>query len=261
VQILRIAMWSGPRNISTAMMRSWGNRADTVVVDEPFYAFYLQATGKEHPVAREVIASGETDWRKVVAKLTTDVPQSGAPVTQRGARCRAFQGPSHIGVFYQKQMTHHMLPEVERDWLNGLTNCFLIRDPAEVIASYVKKNDDPELEDLGFVQQAEIFEWVREQSETIPPVIDAGDVLRDPERLLRLLCRAIGIEFDPVMLSWPPGLRETDGVWAQHWYGEVATSTGFAPYREQPAEVPKRLRQIEARCRESYDQLFHHRLR
>jgi hypothetical protein len=252
-------MWSGPRNISTAMMRSWGNRADTVVVDEPLYAFYLKATGKEHPMAEEVIATGEIDWRKVVVTLTTDVPQSGAPVTQRGARGRAFQGPSHI--FYQKLMTHHLLAEVERDWLGGLTNCFLIRDPAEVITSYIKKNDDPELEDLGFVQQAEIFEWVRERSETIPPVIDARDVLQDPERFLRLLCRAVGVEFDPAMLSWPPGLRETDGVWAKHWYAEVAKSTGFAPYRERPVEVPKRLREIETRCRESYDRLFQYRLR
>jgi hypothetical protein len=245
---LRIAMWSGPRNISTAMMRSWGNRADTVVVDEPFYAFYLQATGKKHPVAREIIASGETDWRRVVATLTTNVLQFGH--TSR----------STVGLFYQKQMTHHLLPEVERDWLNGLANCFLIRDPAEVIASYVKKNDDPELEDLGFVQQAKIFGWVRERSETIPPVIDARDVLQDPERLLHLLCRAIGVEFDPAMLSWPPGLRETDGVWAKHWYREVATSTGFAPFRERPAEVPKRLREIEARCRECYRLLYQHRL-
>ena len=143
---LRIAMWSGPRNISTAMMRSWGNRADTMVVDEPLYAFYLQATGKKHPVAKEVIASGETDWRKVVATLTTAVPPSG------------HKGPSHI--FYQKLMTHHLLPEMKRDWLDSLTNCFLIRDPAEVITSYIKKNDDPTLEDIGFVQQAEIFDWV-----------------------------------------------------------------------------------------------------
>ena len=244
---LRIAMWSGPRNISTAMMRSWGNRADTMVVDEPLYAFYLQATGKKHPVAKEVIASGETDWRKVVELLTTNVPGSG------------HKGPSDI--FYQKMMTHHLLPGVGRDWLCSLTNCFLIRDPAEVITSYTKKNDDPELEDLGFVQQAEIFEWVRERSEKIPAVIDARDVLQDPERLLRLLCRAIGVEFSPAMLSWPPGLRETDGVWAQYWYGEVAKSTGFAAYRERPKEVPRRLREIEARCRESYDQLFQHRLR
>ena len=243
-QLLRLAMWSGPRNISTAMMRSWGNRADTVVVDEPLYAFYLKATGKKHPVAEEVIAHGETDWRKVVAEL------GGSP----------HGGGSHVGIFYQKQMTHHLLPEMGRDWLSGLTNCFLIRDPAEVIASYVKKNDDPALEDLGFVQQAGIFDWVRERSGTVPPVIDARDVLQDPERMLRLLCQAVGIAFDPAMLNWPPGLRETDGVWAKHWYGEVAKSTGFAPYRQRHAEVPERLGEIEARCRECYDRLYHHRL-
>ena len=242
-QPLGIAMWSGPRNISTAMMRAWGNRPDTTVVDEPFYAFYLKATGKEHPVAEEVIADGETDWRKVVAKLT-------------GSR---HKGPSHI--FYQKQMTHHLLPEMERDWLAHLTNCFLIRDPAEVIASYIRKNDDPALEDVGFVQQAEIFDWVRERSGAVPPVIDARDVLQNPERILRLLCQAIGVEFDPAMLNWPPGLRETDGVWAKHWYGEVAKSTGFEPYRARSAEVPERLRAIHERCRECYDRLFQYRLR
>ncbi len=147
-QLLRLAMWSGPRNISTAMMRSWGNRADTVVVDEPLYAFYLKATGKKHPVAEEVVAHGETDWRKVVAELG----ESG------------HKGPSHIRIFYQKQMTHHLLPEMGRDWLAGLTNCFLIRDPAEVIASYIRKNDEPTLDDIGFVQQSGIFDWVRERA-------------------------------------------------------------------------------------------------
>jgi hypothetical protein len=239
-------MWSGPRNISTAMMRAWGNRADTTVVDEPFYAFYLARTGKKHPGAEEVIARGETDWRKVASSLTKDIPGAG-------------QGPSRI--FYQKQMTHHLLPEMEREWLARLTNCFLIRDPAEVIASYIKKNEDPELEDLGFGQQAGIFAWAREHSGKIPPVIDARDVLQNPERMLRLLCKAVGVEFDPAMLSWPPGLRETDGLWAKHWYGEVAESTGFAPYRERRAEVPERLRNVEARCRESYDLLHQHRLR
>ena len=241
-------MWSGPRNISTAMMRAWGNRADTTVVDEPLYAFYLKATGKEHPVAEEVIAAGETDWRKVISCLTNDVPPS------------EHKGPSHIGVFYQKQMTHHLLPQIDREWLGSLTNCFLIRDPAEVIASYIRKNDDPTLEDIGFVQQAEIFDWVRERSGAIPPVIDARDVLQNPDRILRLLCGAVGVEFDPAMLSWPPGLRATDGVWAKHWYGEVAQSTRFAPYRAQRAEVPGRLREIEARCRECYDELYRQRL-
>lgn len=236
-------MWSGPRNISTAMMRAWGNRADTMVVDEPLYAFYLKATRKSHPVAEEVIAAGETDWRKVVADLTGSRPK----------------GPSRI--LYQKQMTHHLLPELGRDWLANLTNCFLIRDPAEVIASYIRKNDNPTLEDIGFMQQAEIFDWVRERSGVVPPVIDARDVLQDPERMLRLLCEAVGVEFDPAMLSWEPGLRVTDGVWAKHWYGEVAKSTGFEPYRQRPAEVPERLREIEARCRESYDRLYQYRRR
>ncbi len=169
--------------------------------------------------------------------------------------------PEGKAIFYQKQMTHHLLPEVEREWLAGLTNCFLIRDPAEVIVSYLKKNDDLVVEDLGFVQQAEIFESVRVRTGEIPPVIDARDVLQNPERMLRLLCDAVGVKFDPAMLSWPPGLRETDGVWARHWYGEVARSTGFAPYVERRAEVPERLRDVEARCRACYELLSPHRLR
>ncbi len=239
---LRLAMWSGPRNISTAMMRAWGNRADTTVVDEPLYAFYLSATGKDHPMAKEIIAAGETDWRKMTACLTNDVPEGKA-------------------IFYQKQMTHHLLPEMERDWLAGLTNCFLIRDPAEVIVSYAKKHDEFAEEDLGFPQQAEIFESVRTRLGGIPPVIDARDFLQHPEGMLRQLCDALGIEFDPAMLSWPPGLRRTDGVWAKHWYGEVARSTGFAPAREREAEVPVRLRDMEARCRECYDRLWRYRIR
>src|SRR6266513_467344 len=221
----RIAMWSGPRNISTAMMRSWGNRPDTFVCDEPFYAYYLQATGREHPGRDEVIERGEIDWRKVVGQLTGEVP-TGAPV------------------FYQKQMTHHLLPEIDRGWLDAVTNCFLIRDPGDVIVSYIKKKDDPTLEDIGFVQQAEIFDWVREHTGVIPPVIDARDVLENPERILRLLCDAIGVDFTEAMLSWPPGLRDTDGAWARHWYGEVAKTTSFQPYRPSQAKVPAHLKKI-----------------
>ena len=243
---IRVAMWSGPRNISTAMMRAWGNRPDTSVVDEPFYAFYLNATGKKHPGADKVIAVGETDWRKVVAQLTGPIPES------------RHKRPSHV--FYQKQMTHHLLPEVDREWLGAVTNCFLIRDPREVIASYLKKRENPALEDLGFVQQAEIFDFVRERTNAIPPIVDAKDVLENPERILRLLCEAVGIEFSESMLSWPPGLRETDGIWANYWYGEVARSTSFEPYRSRRDEVPKRLLEIHNRCRECYDRLYEYRL-
>jgi hypothetical protein len=238
---IRIAMWSGPRNISTAMMRSWGNRKDTIVLDEPFYAFYLEATAKQHPDAGEIIAHGETDWRRAVAKCL----QGG----------RGLSVPTGYEIIYQKQMTHHLLPQVDRDWLGKVTNCFLIRDPAEVICSYIKKNDDPTLEDLGFVQQLEIFDWVREHAGAIPPVIDARDVLQNPERMLRSLCQAVGVRFDEAMLSWPPGLRETDGIWAKHWYGEVANSTSFQPYRPKNAQVPERLRSVYERCRECYEEL------
>jgi len=208
---IRIAMWSGPRNISTAMMRAWGNRDDTVVIDEPFYAFYLKATGIQHPGADEVIATGETDWRKIVAHITGPIPH--------GKR-----------IFFQKQMTHHLLPQLDREWLGAVTNCFLIRDPREVIGSYIKKREVSAI------------------------------VLENPEQMLRLLCEAVGVEFTKSMLSWPPGLRETDGVWAKHWYGEVANTTSFQPYRPRHYELPESLRDLCARCRDCYERLYKYRL-
>ena len=241
IQPVRIAMWSGPRNISTAMMRAWGNRADTVVIDEPFYAYYLRATGKGHPGADEVMASGETDRRKVIAQLTGPIPNAKR-------------------IFFQKQMAHHLLPEVDREWLGAVTNCFLIREPREVIASYVKKREDPAMQDLGFVQQAEIFDFVRVRTSSIPPIVDAKDVLENPERMLRLLCEAVDVDFSQSMLSWPPGMRETDGVWAKHWYGEVAKTTSFQPYRSRHAKVPAHLHEIHERCRECYEHLYQWRL-
>src|SRR5215470_2503154 len=238
---VRIAMWSGPRNISTAMMRAWGNRDDTVVVDEPFYAYYLKVTGVEHPGADEVIATGEIDWRKIVTHLT---------------------GPIASGkrIFFQKQMTHHLLPEIDREWLGAVANCFLIRDPREVISSYIKKREEPAFEDLGFVQQAEIFDSVRARTTSVPPVVDARDVLENPKRMLRLVCEAIGVDFSESMLSWPPGLRETDGIWARHWYGEVAKTTSFQPYRSSDAKVPAHLQNIHDSCRECYERLYEFRL-
>jgi hypothetical protein len=239
---VRIAMWSGPRNISTAMMRAWGNRRDTFVIDEPFYAYYLRATGKQHPGADEIIASSNTDWENVVAQLTGPIPKARR-------------------IFFQKQMAHHLLPEVDREWLGAVTNCFLIRDPREVITSYIKKREEPALQDLGFVQQADIFNFVRTRTSSIPPIIDAKDVLDNPERMLRLLCEAVGVEFSKSMLSWPPGLRETDGIWARHWYGEVAKTTSFQPYRPRSARVPAHLQEIYDRCRQCYERLHEYRLR
>jgi Sulfotransferase domain len=239
---VRIAMWSGPRNISTAMMRSWGNRADTQVVDEPFYAYYLERTGKDHPVAAEIIAAGETNWRRIAGHLTKEPVPGAKPI------------------FFQKQMTHHLLPEIDREWVVDLTNCFLIRDPREVILSYIKKNPELKLEDLGLVQQSELFEFMRARTSSIPPIVDARDVLERPERTLRLLCGAVGVEFDKAMLSWPPGLRDSDGIWAKYWYDDVARSTSFQPYKSREGNVPDRLRTMYGQCRECYERLYQHRL-
>ena len=237
---VRIAMWSGPRNISTAMMRAWENRPDTIVVDEPFYAFFLARTKIDHPGRDEVIATGETDWRKIVQRLTSD------PLPQ-GRR-----------IFYQKQMTHHLLPEIDRSFLASLTNCFLIRHPAEVITSYLKKREEPTLQDLGFVQQAEIFDLVCARA--TPPVVDARDVQEKPARTLRRLCDAVGAEFTEAMLSWPPGRRETDGIWAKHWYAEVEKSTGFQPPRPHVTDVPEQMRSIYEQCLTVYERLWQYRL-
>jgi hypothetical protein len=242
--VLRLAMWSGPRNISTALMRSWGNRPDTFVCDEPFYAHYLLVTRKPHPGADEVIQHHETDWRKVVDFLLGPVPEGKT-------------------IFYQKHMSHHFLPHISREWLSQVTNCFLIRHPREVIPSYVKKNREysPTLEDLGYLQQVEIFNWVRQRLSVVPPVIDARDVLENPRRTLGLLCDALGVPFRDEMLSWPPGLRDTDGVWAKYWYHEVLDSTGFRPYRPTTEPVPSDLEGIYRQCRDLYELLYEHRLR
>jgi Sulfotransferase domain len=239
---LRVAMWSGPRNISTAMMRSWGNRDDTVVVDEPLYAHYLAVTEKPHPGASEVIAAGQTDWRKVVAQLVGSVPDNKR-------------------IHFQKHMTHHLLPNMGREWLGHLTNCFLIRNPREVLASYAKIVEMPALEDTGFPQQAEIFAWVRARTGRVPPVLDAADVLRNPRRMLSLLCEALGSDFQEAMLSWPPGPRATDGVWAKHWYGEVEKSTSFRPYQPTEIKLPSHLETLHTECQQHYAELHTHRIR
>lgn len=238
---LRIAMWSGPRNISTALMRAWGNREDTTVRDEPFYAHYLQETGREHPGADEVIAHHETDWRTVVAALTGPVPE-GKPI------------------FYQKHMAQHLLPHIDREWLGEVTNCFLIRDPRAVINSFLKNVPDPTIEDLGFPQQWEVFQFACQSEGRVPPVLDSRDVLEDPREALGRLCEALEVEFSDAMLSWPAGRRETDGIWAKYWYANVEQSTGFNPPGPEPDEVPRRFRKLYEECMSYYRRLYEHRL-
>ena len=242
-EVLRLAMWSGPRNVSTAFMRSWGNRDDTLVVDEPFYAHSLDSTGLDHPGREEVLAAHDRDWRRVVTALLAPVPEG-------------------VEILYQKQMSHHLLPHMGREWLGSMTHAFLIRDPKPMLASLGEKLGEFDLLATGLPQQVEIFEHVVRSTGRIPPVVDAADLLEAPEPMLRALCAALEVEFSPRMMSWPPGPRATDGVWAKHWYERVERSTGFQPQAaDEPMVLAGRLAAIEQECRPLYAKLREHRLR
>jgi hypothetical protein len=238
----RIAMWSGPRNLSTAMMRSFENRSDVAEVwDEPFYAAYLAATGKCHPMRDEVLAAQCQDWRVVAGDCL------GAPA-----------GPGNI--LYFKQMSHHLLPEFSRGWLDQICNIFLVRSPERVVASYAAKNETVMLEDIGFTQQAELFDRIADRTGNAPPVIDAERVRSDPEGMLRRLCAAVGLDFEPAMLSWPAGPRASDGVWSAHWYGSVLGLTGFAPPDADPAPLSGPMAALAEAARPAYERLLPHAL-
>ena len=234
---IRLACWSGPRNISTATMRAWENRPDTEVVDEPLYAWYLARTGLDHPGRAEVIEAGETDWRRVVDSLTR--PWPAGPVLQ-----------------YQKHMAQHLLEDLPRDWISSLRNVLLIRDPAEVVSSYLRSRDTVTPDDIGILQQLELHVLLGPSV----PVIDAADFLRSPEAYLRWLCSYACVEFTDRMLSWPPGPRDSDGVWAPYWYDAVLRSTGFEPYRPRRVELPPEGEEVVAATRPAYERLYASRL-
>lgn len=237
---MRIAMWSGPRNLSTAMMYSFGARSDFSVVDEPFYSAYLTQTGLEHPMRDEIIASQPTDPALVVDALLGSIPA---------------QKPH----FYQKHMSQHMIPGVPRDWVAQVTNVFLIRHPARVAASFSAKYDNPTLEDIGFAQQAELFDWLKGQG-AAPVVIDSSDIRRDPETMLKRLCSALELPWDPAMLSWPKGGHKDDGVWAAHWYATVHGSTSFAPAEGDLPPLDPAQQALSNAALPSYEHLKRHKL-
>ena len=227
---MRIAMWSGPRNLSTAMMYAFGNRPDFAVWDEPFYAPYLVATGAQHPMRDEIIAVHETDPQKVAAACLGSIPAE----------------KPH---FYMKHMPHHMVDGFPLDWAKDCVNVHLIRHPARVIASYAKKHPQMTAWDIGFPQQKHIYETLG------GVIIDSADILRDPEATLSALCKAIGLPFDKRMLSWPSGGRPEDGVWAAHWYDGVHKSTGFGGPDGPVPSVPPELEPLLAEVLPIYDQM------
>lgn len=235
-------MWSGPRNISTAMMRAWENRLDTFVVDEPFYAHYLSKNRVEHPGREEVLLNGEIDSYKVSQGLVKDISNSHK-------------------VYYQKHMTHHLLDSVNRDWMKDVINCFLIRNPKDMIISYSKIHSDITRDLLGIEQQKEIFDYVQNFTGEVPPVIDSKDVLLDPRGVLTKFCNRIGIDFSEKMLNWPKGSRDTDGIWGKYWYNNVINSTGFNPYTVKNSEVPDEYKSIYKESLKLYEDLHYLRIR
>lgn len=229
-------MWSGPRNLSTAMMYSFAARRDCAVWDEPFYAAYLKATGIDHPMRAAIVAGNEADPDKVAALCAGPIPQEKT-------------------LFYQKHMTVHMIPAFDRGFMRACENVFLIRHPARVVASYAKKREGPTLADIGFVQQAELFDEVAGWKGSAPLVIDSQDIRANPRKMLEKLCAALGIPFTGNMLSWPAGPKPHDGTWAPHWYGAVHRSTGFDAAEPPPPDLPAAYRRLADQALPHYDRL------
>lgn len=233
-------MWSGPRNISTAMMRAWESRADTAVMDEPFYGAYLQTTGFQHPMRDAVLTSCETDW---------------------DAAARRCAEASDAPIIYQKHMCQHMVEGAPLDWMVACRHAFLIRPPEEVAPSFAKGWPDMVEDSLGFARQAALFDRVAEMTGQTPPVVEARDVLADPAGLLRALCDRLDVDFDPAMLSWAAGPRESDGVWGAHWYASVRASTRFqAPRCKESPDLPPALAEIVIRAQPHYEKLHRHKI-
>ena len=233
---MRLAMWSGPRNLSTAMMYSFAARGDCAVWDEPFYAPYLAVSGADHPMAERIRAVHESDPDAVAARCAAGAPDGSA-------------------VFYQKHMTHHMLPSFDLRWMAGARHVFLIRHPARVIASYHRKRENPVASDIGVTAQLRLYQEAQTRTGERPVVIDSADVRAAPEQMLRALCEAIGLSFTPSMLHWQAGGHRSDGVWAAHWYNAVHASTGFDTAEGPLPDLPGTLRPTLEAALPAYERL------
>ena len=236
-----IAMWSGPRNISTALMRSFENRSDCFVSDEPFYSYFLHKTGLKHPLRNEIIKSNLVDYNEIIKYITGPTPFSKQ-------------------IWYQKHMAHHILPGVDMNWIKNMKNCLLIRHPSDVILSYSKKNEINNIQQLGYLQQIEIYKMLTKELGISPIIIDAQDLLRNPKNMLIEICKNLRIEFDDKMLSWQPGIRKTDGIWGKHWYKQVEASTGFKPYAKTDRIIPSKYQSLYDECMQYYDFLYQNRI-
>ena len=237
-----VAMWSGPRNISTALMRSFENRSDCFVSDEPFYSFFLHKTGLNHPLRNEIIQSGRTNYKQITAYITGAIPSSK-------------------NIWYQKHMAHHLSLNSDIEWVKKMTNCILIRHPKDVISSYVKKNELKSIDQLGYPQQIQIYNFLCKETKSIPIIVDAKDLLEDPKSILIKICSSIGIKFSSTMLSWPKGPRKTDGIWGKYWYKKVEQSTGFKSYTKTSPKIDTSYMDLYDQCMEHFNILYNLRIR
>ena len=229
---MNIYMWSGPRNLSTALMRSFENREDTKVWDEPFYAYYLKETKKDHPLANEIINKYETNLEKIIDLVTAE---------------KDF-------IYFQKHMSHHIIKKIPINWITKGINCFLIRHPKEVLLSYIQKNDLIDSNDLGYPAQLRLFNYIKTSNKKIL-VIDAKDLSEKPEIILKKICKKINIPFTEKMLNWPKGRRDSDGIWEKIWYKNVKSSTSFNKILNKEYEIPKKYNHIYNESLRIYDQL------
>ena len=229
-----IYMWSGPRNISTALMRSFENRQDTEVWDEPLYAYYLDKTKKNHPMSKEIIAKYNTNIDKLIKQISSQ--------------------SSSKKIIYQKHMTHHIIKNTPINWIKNGVNCFLIRDPKDVLLSYIKNNKLKSTHDLGYPMQKKIFGKIKKINNN-PVVINADDLLNNPRTILMLLCKALKIRFSEKMMKWPKGKRDSDGIWAKIWYDNVQKSTGFIKAKKNNERIPKKYQKIYLESLKIYNEL------
>ena len=238
MDIRRICLWSGPRNVSTALMYAFAQRSDTQVIDEPLYAHYLAHTGVDHPGRQEVLDAQDQDGERVVR--------------------RVILGSTERPVLFMKQMAHH-LEGLDWSFLQQTVNVLLIRDPAEMLPSLVHQIPNPTLRDTGLGMQQQLLAQLHRWGQR-PPVLDARQLLLDPPSVLRQLCGRLDIPFDEAMLSWPAKPLPEDGVWAPHWYHNVHRSTGFQPYRSKNVAVPSHVEPLLASCAACYRELYAHAL-
>jgi len=224
------------------MMRSWSSRSDTFVIDEPYYAYYLSQNNLDHPGREDVLNDGELDVNKISNGLVSDTN-------------------GNCSVYYQKHITHHLLESIDREWMKSVTNCFLIRDPKDMIISYSRVHPNLNMHLLGLEEQNEIFEYVKRITSEIPPIVDARDVLLNPREVLSKLCESLGVNFSEEMLSWSRGPRDTDGNWGKYWYKNVMNSTGFNEYKPKEEEIPKEYEKLYQECYSLYEKLYKLRLK